>query len=181
MAVCSRCGGQLNSTERFCGNCGFDTQAAAQQTAQQTAVQQAVPQPVYMPPPAQRVGGAVEVGGSGTARAAMGLGIAGGLLGIVWGALGPYLSREFPAYIGWFFGANPYSTGIEPLILLVVGLALGVLAILGASVATKAVWVTRVLLLICGLGGFLLGPSWLVPGALILTGAGLAIAARSNA
>jgi len=110
----------------------------------------------------------------------MGLGIAGGLLGILWGALGPYLSLKAPSYIGWFSSVgNPYQTGIEPIILLIVGLALSVLAVLGACVATKAVWVTRILLLVCGLVGFLLGPSWLLPGALILAGAGLAIAAKS--
>ena len=110
----------------------------------------------------------------------MGLGIAGGLLGILWGALGPYLSLKLPAHIGWFFGANPYMTGIDPLILLIVGLALGVLGILGASLATKAVWVARIVLVICGLGGFLLGPSWLLPGALLLGAAGLAIASRPS-
>jgi hypothetical protein len=110
----------------------------------------------------------------------MGLGIGGGLVGIVWGALAPYLSLKFPSHIGWFYGSNPYMTGIEPVILLIIGLALGALAVLGAVVATKAIWVTRILLLICGLAGFLLGHSWLIPGALILSGAGLAIAARSR-
>jgi len=137
---------------------------------------------VYVPPPAQMAKGDPAPGRYGgiAAQAAMGLGIGGGLLGILWGALGPYLSLKVSTYIGWFYGTNPYQTGIEPVILLIVGLALGVLAILGASVATKAIWVTRVLLAISGLAGFLLGPSWLVPGALLLTGAGLAIAARPD-
>ena len=197
MAVCSRCGGQLNPNERFCGNCGLDTQADGQQTTQQTAVQPTVPQqtavqptapqptapqPVYMPPAAQRAGIGPSGGSDGVARAAMGLGIAGGLLGILWGALGPYLSLKVPSYIGWFavFGNVAYPTGISTTILLVVGLALGVVAILGASAATTAVWVTRILLPVCGLAGFLLGPSWLLPGTLLLTGGGLAIAARTR-
>jgi hypothetical protein len=167
MAVCSKCGGELNPKERFCGNCGLDTQAAAQQTVPQ--------QVVYVPPtvqtaPGQRCGC--------TARAAMGLGIGGGLLGIIWGALGPYLSLKLPERIGWFYGPNPYLTGIEPLILMIIGLAVSVLAILGATLATKAVGVTRVVLVICGLVGFVIGPSWLIPGTLILAAAGLAIAAK---
>lgn len=176
MDVCSRCGNTLNPGERFCGSCGLDTQAATQATA----VQQTAPQAVYMPPTAQD-SARTSLSGNPTAQAAMGLGIGGGLLGILWGALGPYLSLKAPSHIGWFNlgpGYNPYLTGIEPVILLVVGIALGILAVLGAFVATRAILVTRVLLLVCGLVGFLLGPSWLVPGALLLVGGGLAIAAR---
>jgi hypothetical protein len=181
MAVCSRCGGQLNPQERFCGHCGMDTQAtvqaaAPQQTApQQVVTQQTTPQVIYTPPAAQAAPG--QRCGC-TARAAMGLGIGGGLLGILWGALGPYLSLKLPDKIGWFYGANPYMTGIEPVVLMIVGLVLGILAVLGAAMATKALPLSRILLVIAGLVGFLVGPSWLIPGALILAAAGLAIAAK---
>lgn len=178
MAVCSRCGEGLDPNERFCAHCGLDTWADAQQTAVQRTAQQAV----YVPPSAKTAERPATGRGSIIAQASMGLGIGGGLLGILWGALGPYLSLKAPSHVRWFPGPfpgdNPYMTGIEPVILLIVGLALGVLAILGAIVATRAIWATRVLLVISGLLGFLLGPSWLVPGALLLAGAGLAIAAR---
>lgn len=178
MAVCSRCGEGLNPNERFCAHCGLDTWA----DTQQTAIQPTAPQAVYVPPAAQTTQSVATGRGSILARAAMGLGIGGGLLGILWGALGPYLSLKASSYVGWFFvGGNvAYPTGIDTVILLIVGLALGVLAILGAIVATRAIWATRVLLIVSGLGGFLLGPSWLLPGALLLAGAGLAIAARSD-
>ena len=114
MAVCSRCGEKLNAKERFCGNCGFDTMAGSEQTKPQPAVaQQAVPQQAVYIPPAQA--GANRHGG-GLARAAMGLGIAGGLLGILWGALGPYLSQEFPKQLQW----SVYTTGLKPVLLLVI-------------------------------------------------------------
>jgi hypothetical protein len=181
MAACSKCGAQLNPQERFCGNCGWDASAAPpQQTAPQRAVSQpAVSQQVaYTPPPAQA---AVGHRCGCAARAAFGLGVGGGLLGIVWGALGPYLSLKSPSHIAWFLtyaGSNPYGTGLRPEILLVIGLVLGVFAVLGAALATRAVMVARIVLLICGLGGFALGASWLIPGALMLTAAGLAIAAK---
>ena len=186
MAVCSRCGAQLNQSERFCGNCGLDTQAAAQQTVyqptvqQQAVAQQTAPQVVYTPPAAQVAPGHRHVG---VARAAMGLGIGGGLMGILWGALGPYLSLKEPSYIAWFYGisGNPYNTGIEPVVLMIIGLVAGVVAIIGAAAATRALPLARVLLIIAGLVGFLVGPSWVVPGALILTAGGLAIAAKREA
>jgi hypothetical protein len=181
MAACSRCGGQLNPQERFCGNCGLDTQAAPQQTVPQQTVPQAVvsqqtmpQQVVYTPPAAQAAPTASGHRCGCTERAAMGLGIGGGLIGILWGALGPYLTVKFPAHIAW----GIYGTGLRTEILLIIGLVAGALAIVGAACATKAVPVARVLLVICGLGGFVLGASWLVPGALILAAAGLAIAAK---
>jgi hypothetical protein len=178
MAVCSGCGGELNSQERFCGNCGLDSQAAAKQTAVQPVVaQQRVPQQVvYTPPAAQAAPAASAQRCSCTARAAMGLGIGGGLMGILWGALGPYLTIKFPSNIAW----TNYGTGLRAEILLVIGLVLGALAIIGAAFATKAVGVARVLLVVCGLGGFVLGAPWVIPGALILAAAGLAIAAKSH-
>jgi hypothetical protein len=174
MAVCSRCGAQLNPQERFCGNCGLDSAAAP---FQQTAVQQTAPQPVapqqavYVAPVAQTSSG--HRCGC-TARAAMGLGIGGGLLGILWGALGPYLTLKFPEHVGW----GMYGTGLKAEILLVIGLVLGVLGILGGAAASKALPLARLLLVICGLGGFVVGGSWLIPGALLLVAAGLAIAAK---
>jgi MFS family permease len=102
----------------------------------------------------------------------MGLGIAGGLLGIVWGALGPYLTDRWPSRFQW----GMYGTGIKPVILLVIGLVLGLLGIVGAVAAPKARGVAAVLLIISGLVGLLMGASWLVPGALLLAAAGLAIA-----
>jgi hypothetical protein len=174
MAVCSRCGGQLNPQERFCGNCGLDNMAA---TLQQTVPQQAVPQQipsqqvVYAPPGAQT---APSHRCGCTARAAMGLGVGGGLLGILWGALGPYLTLRFPEHIQW----GLYGTGLKAEILLVIGLVLGVFAILGAALATRAVVVARIVLLICGLAGFVLGAPWLIPGTLLLAAAGLAMTAK---
>jgi hypothetical protein len=109
-----------------------------------------------------------------TARAAMGLGIGGGLLGILWGALGPYLTLKFPEHIGW----GVYGTGLKAEILLVIGLVLGVFGILGGALAPKALGLARVVLLICGLGGFVVGGSWLMAGTLLLAAAGLAMAAR---
>ena len=174
MAVCSRCGGTLNPKERFCGNCGFDTMAGSEQTKpQQTVPQQTAPQQAVYIPPAQ--GGGSRQGG-GLARAAMGLGISGGILGILWGALGPYLSMKYPANLAW----DLYGTGIKAEILLVIGIVLGALAILGGIVAPKAVGVARVVLFICGLGGFVVGGPWLIPGALLLTGFALSLAAKTQ-
>jgi hypothetical protein len=174
MAACSRCGGQLNPQERFCGHCGMDTQAVAQQTVpQQVVAQQTAPQVIYTPPAAQAAPGK-DCGC--VARAAMGLGIGGGLLGMLWGALGPYLTVKFPSHIAW----GMYGTGLKDEILLVIGLVAGVVAIVGALMATKALALSRILLVVCGLAGFLVGPTWLVPGALILAAAGLALAAKSQ-
>ena len=154
MANCRACGAPINPQERFCGYCGTD-QAAA-------------PQVGYGPAPVAAGGH-----GGGLARAAMGLGIAGGLLGILWGALGPYLTYKWPARFAW----SAYGTGIKVEILLVVGLVLGLLGIVGGVIAPKARGVGAVILIICGLVGFLVGGSWLIPGALLLAAAGLAIAA----
>ena len=174
MAVCSRCGARLNPQERFCGNCGLDSMAAS---LQQTAVQQTAPQP-GAPPQAAYVAPAAYANSGHrcgcTARAAMGLGIGGGLLGVVWGALGPYLTLKFPEHVGW----GMYGTGLKAEILLVIGLVLGVFGILGGAVAPRALPLARLVLVICGLGGFVVGGSWLIPGALLLTAAGLAIAAK---
>ena len=177
MAVCSRCGGQLNPNERFCGNCGLDTQAVAQTAPQPTVPQQVVPQQaapqqvIYTQPAAQ----AASVKHRGVAaRAAMGLGIAGGLMGIVWGALGPYLTARFPEHIQWAV----YGTGLKDWILLIIGLVVGFFAILGGVAATRAIGLARLLLVVCGIAGFVLGAPWVVPGALILAAASLAIAAE---
>jgi ribosomal protein L37E len=171
MAVCSRCGQELNSKERFCGNCGFDTMAGIEQTKpQQTVSQQTAPQAVYVPP-AQAMAGRR---GGGLAGAAMGLGIAGGLLGILWGSLGPYLTVKSPSHFQW----ATFGTGLKPEILLVIGLVLGALAVLGGIVAPKAVGVARVVLFVCGLGGFVVGAPWLIPGALLLTAFALSLAAK---
>jgi hypothetical protein len=150
MANCRACGAPLNPQERFCGYCG--------------AEQPAAPQVVYSPMPARA--------GGGLTRAAMGLGIAGGLLGILWGALGPYLTYKWPNKFLW----GQFGTGIKVEILLVIGLVLGLLGIVGGVVAPKARGVAAVILIVCGLVGFLVGTSWLVPGALLLTAGGLAIA-----
>ena len=148
---------------------------SSRQLSQQTMPQQTMPQQVVYAPPAAQAAPTASVKGCGcTARAAMGLGIGGGLLGILWGALGPYLTLKFPSNIAW----GVYGTGLKAEILLVIGLAAGVVAILGAAMATKALPLSRVLLVVTGLAGFLVGPTWLIPGALILAAAGLAIAAK---
>ena len=158
MANCRACGAPLNPQERFCSHCGAD--------------QMAPPQAGYAPMPAQA--GPRGGGTSVLARAAMGLGIAGGLLGILFGALGPYLSFKWPARFAW----GAYGTGIKFEILLVIGLVLGLLGIVGAVIAPRARGLAAVMLIICGLVGFLVGTSWLVPGALLLAAGGLAIAAE---
>jgi len=176
MAKCSRCGAELSEGTRYCGSCGLDTEAG---TTEKTAVQPAVPQKTV----SQQVAYSAP-GGDTVARTAMGFGIGGGLLGMLWGALGPYLSAKV-ASIEWFparhvidAGDYPYLVGIEPVILLIIGLVLGALAVFGAALATREVWISRVVLLVCALVGFLLGPSWLLPGAVLLIAAGLACAAR---
>jgi hypothetical protein len=58
--------------------------------------------------------------------------------------------------------------------------AAGLLAVVGAACATKALPLARILLVVAGIAGFLVGGQWVVPGALILTAAGLAIAARPH-
>ncbi len=181
MAACSKCGTEMREGERFCGNCGLDAQATAQRTEPQVvyatpAAQRTEPQVVYVPPTAQAASVVPGQRCRCTARAAMGLGIGGGLLGILWGALGPYLTLKFPSHFAW----GLYGTGIKAELLLIIGLVLGALAIMGAAVATKALVVARVLLVVCGLGGFVLGASWLLPGTLLLAAAGLAIATKSE-
>ncbi len=171
MGVCSKCGAEINPQQRFCGSCGQETQATAQQTEIRPTVSQ---QAVYVPPAAQAAPAAIGKRSDSVARVAMGLGIGGGLLGILWGALGPYLTMKFPSHFAW----GVYGTGLKAEILLIIGLALGVLAVIGAAVTTKAVGAARVLLVVSGLGGFALGGQWLIPGALLLAAAGLAIAAK---
>jgi hypothetical protein len=146
MAVCSGCGGELNSQERFCGNCGLDSQAAAKQTAvQPVVVQQTVPQQVvYTPPAAQAAPAASAQRCSCTARAAMGLGIGGGLMGILWGALGPYLTIKLPSNIAW----TNYGTGLRAEILLVIGLVLGALRSSARPLRPRP-WVWRACCLWC--------------------------------
>ena len=104
----------------------------------------------------------------------MGLGIGGGLLGILWGALGPYMSLKWPANIGWGY----FGTGLRAEILLVIGLVLGIFGILGGVVTPKSLGLARVVLLVCGLVGFVVGPSWVPAGTLLLAAAGLAFAAK---
>jgi len=157
MAVCRGCGAQINPQERFCGYCGTDQYAAP-------------PQPPYGMAPGPTVDGA----GGAMARVAMALGVAGGLLGVLWGALGPYLTYKWPEHFRW----SEFGTGIRFEILLVVGLVLGVLGIAGGLLAPRARGAAAVLLFVCGLVGFIVGGSWLIPGALLLVAAGLALASR---
>ena len=155
MANCRACGAPHNPQERFCGYCGADQMAAP-------------PQAGYAPAPARAAGG------GGLARAAMGLGIAGGLLGIVWGALGPYLTFQWPGSFQWGFYGTSGLKYAE--VALGIGLALGLLGIVGGALAPKSRGVAAVILLVCGLVGFLLGSSWVPAGTLLLAAAGLAIA-----
>jgi len=172
MAVCSRCGAELEPRQRFCGSCGLEMQAATQQTTPQPTVSQSGgSQVVYTPPAAQANRGQRY---AGTARVAMALAVCGGLLGILWGAIGPYLTQKYPAHIQWAV----YGTGLKAEILLIIGLAFSILTLIGAAVVTRAIGVARLLLIICGLAGFILGPPWLIPGAVILAAAGLALAAK---
>ncbi len=110
MTNCRQCGAPLNPQERFCGYCGTDQMAAP-------------PQAVYTPPQARAAGG------GSLARAAMGLGIAGGLLGIVWGALGPFLTNQWPGSFQWsVYGTSGLKWVSVPL---AIGLVLGLLGIVG--------------------------------------------------
>lgn len=158
MANCRACGAPINPQERFCGYCGADQAAAP-------------PQAAYAPMP-------VRTGADGGAltRVAMGLGIAGGLLGIVWGALGPYLTLKWPNSFLWSeFGTPGLKYAEVPLI---IGLVLGILGIVGGAVAPRSRAVAGVILLVCGVVGFLVGPSWVPAGTLLLAAGGLAMAAN---
>jgi hypothetical protein len=148
----------LAPQERFCGYCGTDQMAGA-------------PQAAYGAP-------AQAAGGGTVARIAAGLGIGGGLTGIVWGALAPYLTAKWPDKFLLLTGTWPGVDGLKYAeVPLLIGLVLGVLAIVGGVLAPKVSPVAGVILIICGVLGFLVGTVWLIPGALLLAAGGLALAA----
>lgn len=158
MVICRVCGMQVADGIRFCPNCGGDVAMAAVQGG-------------YGPP--QRQGMAGRRGG-GTRGAAQGLGIGGGILGVIWGALAPYLTYKFPNDINW----SAYGTDLgKPEVGLIIGLVLGVLGIIGGSLAVRSRGVAAFLLLFCGVVGFVLGSTWLIPGAMLLAAGGLAFGA----
>ena len=154
MVICRACGAQMADGIRFCPNCGTDAAMAVR--------------PVGYGPPQQ---GAAGSRGGGGSRASLGLGIAGGILGIIWGGLAPYLTYRFPNDINW----SMYGTDLgRPEVGLVIGLVLGFLGIVGGTLAIRSRGVAAFLLLFCGIVGFVLGQTWLIPGAMLLAAGGLA-------
>ncbi len=157
MAFCKRCGAQINPGVRFCPNCGVDAAAAAG------------PPLAYQA--GRRTGTGRAVGSIG--RAAQGLGIAGGVLGVIWGGLAPYLTYKLPDDLAW----SSFGTDLgRPEVGLIIGVVLGLLGVIGGIVATRSRGAATVLLLACGVLGFVLGGTWLIPGAILLVAGGLAIA-----
>lgn len=156
MAICRVCGAQMPDGTRFCPNCGAD---AAMMTG-----------PVgYGPPPQQMMPGRVAGGG---ARAAQGVGIGGGILGVIWGGLAPYLTYRFPNDISW----SMFGTDLgKPEVGLIIGVVLGVLGFIGGAMAVRSRGLAGTLLLFCGIVGFVLGQTWLIPGAMLLAAGGLAV------
>lgn len=149
MMICRVCGMQVMDGMRMCPNCGADMAMGMQ--------------PGYGPgAPAGRSGGA--------GRAAQGLGIAGGILGIIWGGLAPYLTYKFPNDINW----SSYGTDLGKLeVGLVIGLIMGFLGIIGGSLAPRSRGAAAFMLFFAGIVGFVLGSTWLFPGAMLLTAGGL--------
>jgi len=105
------------------------------------------------------------------ARAAQGVGVGGGILGVIWGGLAPYLTFRFPNDISW----SMYGTNLgKPEVGLIIGVVLGVLGIIGAVLAVRSRGAAGFLLFFCGIVGFVLGQTWLIPGAMLLAAGGLA-------
>jgi len=155
MAICRVCGVQMSDGTRFCPNCGAD---AAMTTGPMG----------YGPPPQPRMVGR---GADGMARAAQGVGVGGGILGVIWGGLAPYLTFRFPNDISW----SMYGTNLgKPEVGLIIGVVLGVLGIIGAVLAVRSRGTAGFLLFFCGIVGFVLGQTWLIPGAMLLAAGGLA-------
>lgn len=153
MVVCRVCGMQMADGTRFCPNCGADAAMTAR--------------PMGYGAPQQ---GAAGPRGNGS-RASLGLGVGGGILGIIWGGLAPYLTYKLPNDINWSF----YGTDLgRPEVGLVIGLVLGFLGIVGGALAVRSRGVAAFLLLFCGVVGFVLGQTWLIPGAMLLAAGGLA-------
>lgn len=153
MAICRVCGMQVMDGIRFCPNCGGDMAMAMQGG--------------YGPPQQGMTGRT----GGGMRGAARGLGIGGGILGVIWGGLAPYLTYKFPNDISW----SSYGTDLgKPEIGLIIGLILGFLGIIGGSLAVRSRGLAAFLLLFCGIVGFVLGATWLIPGAMLLAAGGLA-------
>ncbi|MBN1632064.1 MAG: hypothetical protein JW990_20095 [Thermoleophilia bacterium] len=158
MAICRSCGGQMADGTRFCPHCGADAAMPPRQAG-------------YGPPPQALAG----PGAGRGSLAAYGLGIGGGILGVIWGGLAPYLTYRFPNDINW----SMYGTNLgEPEVGLVIGLVLGVLGIIGGVLAPRSRGVAAFLLLFCGIVGFVLGQTWLIPGAMLLAAGGLALASN---
>ena len=159
MAICRACGAPMNEGTRFCPNCGADAAMTGRQ-------------PGYFAAPQQRATG---LGGANVGRAAQGLGIAGGILGIIWGGLAPYLTYKFPNDINW----SAYGTDLgKPEVGLAIGVVLGLLGIIGGAMATRSRGAAAFLLFACGIVGFVLGQTCLIPGAILLAAGGLAIGAN---
>ena len=159
MAFCKMCGAQNIDGIRFCADCGADMVVGARQ-------------PGYGPMAQQR---GVGQPAGGVARAAQGLGVAGGILGVIWGGLAPYLTYKMPNDINW----SALGTDLgRPEVGLIIGVVLGLLGIIGGIVATRSRGAAAFLLLFCGVVGFILGPTWLFPGAMLLAAGGLAMGAN---
>jgi uncharacterized membrane protein len=106
-------------------------------------------------------------------RVIQGLGLAGGILGLVWGVYGPLVERSSAGTSLW----PGYETYIAPGFLLIAGVVLSLMGIAGAIVVRRSPNVSRGLLLVAGAAGFIVGPAWQWPGLLLLVAGGLAVAA----
>jgi hypothetical protein len=156
MAICQVCGMQMADGIRFCPNCGADAAMMGRQAG-------------YVPAPQQGMAGQR---GANVGRVAQGLGIGGGILGLIWGGLAPYLTYKFPSDIAWsIYG---YGTDFGKMeVGLIIGLVLGLLGIIGGALATRSRGSAAFLLLLCGIAGTILGQNWLIPGAMLLAAGGL--------
>jgi zinc-ribbon domain len=158
MAFCKTCGAPLIQGARFCERCGADAAMAGRQDGYISSPQQS--------PTIQ--------GGGRMGRVAQALGIAGGVLGLVFGAAGPFATYKWPSEFGW---ENFTNNRIDPKLLLVLGLVVSVLGIIGGALAKRYSDAGAVLLLLCGVAGYVVGTPWLYPGILLLLGGGFAVAA----
>ena len=59
-----------------------------------------------------------------------------------------------------------------------IGLVLGVLGVIGGVLAPRSRGSAAFLLLFCGIVGFVLGQTWVIPGAMLLAAGGLALASN---
>ena len=106
-------------------------------------------------------------------RVVQGLGLAGGILGLVWGVYGPLVQRSSDGESFW----PRYEQYLAPGYLLIAAVILSFLGIAGAMLVRRSPNLSRAFLLVAGAAGFIIGPAWQWPGMLLLVAGGLAVAA----